>query len=252
MSNPPPPPYLFPRDNAFLKPSDKADGVRSFEDYEAIDFKAKPNRLRLHVNAVPVPYTGDLAKADIFILMKNPGLSPSDYNSDKNRRKKRFRNLRQKLRSHDCPFTSDQQSKKRTGYWQKKFSKLIQAIVEEQHENDEEEAWRYFAGHVACLNLLPYHSKDCPKLSRLQELPSVKAMKAYVHDAKLFERAKRDKALIVVVRGKKHWQEFLGEDLERRHKNIVVYASHNARRASFDPQNSEGGKAILKYLARHR
>ena len=33
----------------------------------------------LHLDLLPVPYVGDLAKASIFLLLLNPGLSPVDY-----------------------------------------------------------------------------------------------------------------------------------------------------------------------------
>ena len=46
--------------------------------YRAGDFAA-PGDNRLHLGLVPQPFIGDLRRASIFVLLLNPGLSPSDY-----------------------------------------------------------------------------------------------------------------------------------------------------------------------------
>jgi hypothetical protein len=103
---------------------------------------------------------------------------------------------------------------------EKKFRKIIQAIAR-KYKIDHDEAGHYFAGRLACLNLLPYHSRSRPSLRRLKDLPSVQAMLDFVPSANLVERAKDGKALVVVVRGKKYWQKAL--DLEGHKGNVVVY-----------------------------
>ena len=37
------------------------------------------NPVALHLRLTPVPYVGNLTKADIFLAMINPGLGPQDY-----------------------------------------------------------------------------------------------------------------------------------------------------------------------------
>src|SRR5690606_21306974 len=37
---------------------------------------------RFHTSLLPIPYGGDLARADIFILLLNPGFSHADYFGD--------------------------------------------------------------------------------------------------------------------------------------------------------------------------
>ena len=221
------PPYLFPGDKHVLK------GQNS------------KGRKRLDFNVVPTPYLGNLAKADIYILMYNPGLKRHDYLPNKKLRKARFNTLQQKFNRHDFPFRSLDPEHEGSDYWKKKFRKIIEAI-ERKYENDHDEAARYLADSVACLELLPYHSCSRPSLRQLKDLPSVQAMLDFVCFANLIERAKRGKALVIVVRGKKYWEKAL--DLEGHWENVVVYnPKSQARGASFG-LNSPGGKAIARYL----
>jgi len=68
----------------------------------------------------------------------------------------------------------------------------------------------------------------------------------FVRFAKLSERAKLGKALVIVVRATKYWQTAL--DLKGNRKNIVIYDRYQPRQASLS-MNTPGGKAILRYLA---
>src|SRR5688572_28264578 len=76
------PPYLFPDDKPEII-NRVAQTYQSFDEYTAsIEFEA--SSAKLHIGLLPNPYTGNLAKASIFILMLNPGLSPGDYYAEQN------------------------------------------------------------------------------------------------------------------------------------------------------------------------
>jgi hypothetical protein len=92
---------------------------------------------------------------------------------------------------------------------------------------------------LACLELIPYHSKSFGAGSLLNKLPSVKVMRSYVQDI-VIPRAKADKAIIIATRQVKMWQ--LPE-----HKNIVMYEGGETRSAHLTI-SSRGGQAIAKNL----
>jgi hypothetical protein len=222
------PPYLFPGDKEALK------DIRIPKGKKALDF-----------NVLPTPYVGNLTKADIYILMCNPGLKPHDHSLNGKVRKARLNTLRQKFNRHDFAFRSLDPSHEGSDYWRKKFRKIIHAIAT-KHKMDHEQAARHLSHRLACLDLLPYHSCLRPGLRRFRDLPSVQAMLDFVRSGKLLERARAGKALIIVVRGKKYWEHAL--DVEGNKKHVVVYdPKSQARNASFGLK-SPGGKAIARYL----
>lgn len=223
------PPYLFPGDKPLIK-----------------KLKNRPGKKYLDFTVVPMPYIGNLSKADIYILSANPGLKPHDYSLPKKSREARFKTLRQKFNRYEFQFRSLDPKLKGYDYWKRKFGSIIKAIKIKRQISDEEAA-RYLGDRLACLDLLPYHSQYKPSLSRFMSLPSVQAMLDFVRFAKLIERANDGKALIIVVRAKKYWQQSL--DLKEGKKNVVVYDPRRQARLGSLGLNSPGGKAILRYIA---
>ena len=78
-------PYIYPADKKHI---DAAKNLRKpvllshrafvLEDSSFGD----ENDGSLHLGILPVPYQGNLAQADIFIVMLNPGLGLSDYQTE--------------------------------------------------------------------------------------------------------------------------------------------------------------------------
>ena len=221
-------PYLFPGDREAFKDIQVPKGEK------ALDF-----------NVLPTPYVGNLKKADIYILMCNPGLKPHDYSPRGKLRKARLNTLWQTINRCDFAFRSLDPTHEGSDYWAKKFRKLIRAIAA-KHKVDHRQATWNLSNRLACLNLLPYHSRLGPDLGRFLNLPSVQAMLNFVGSAKLLERARTGQALIIVVRSKKYWEK--APDLTVKNKHLVIYdPKRQARGASFGLK-SPGGKAIARYL----
>ena len=73
--------------------------IGSFEAFIGSERFGDHTDHRFHLSLLPVPYVGDLARADIFLLQLNPGFSLSDYQELRVPSFKRHleRNLRQEL-----------------------------------------------------------------------------------------------------------------------------------------------------------
>lgn len=92
---------------------------------------------------------------------------------------------------------------------------------------------------LACLQILPYHSKSFRPGAPLKKLPSFQVMFAYVRDV-LIPKARGGKVTIIATRGIKYWR--LPD-----HGNIVAYQSYESRNASLSLK-SRGGKAIAQHF----
>jgi hypothetical protein len=237
------PPYLFPDDKPKI-----VNGIAStylnFDDYIMSSAFCASSDRNLHVGLLPLPYIGNLAQSSIFVLMLNPGLSPGDYFAEQHGREFReahIRNLRQENASDDYPFFClDPRFAWHPGfgYWQKKFHTIIEALSK-RSGTTYQQATSQLARSLACLELLPYHSKSFGAGSLLHSLPSTQAMLAFVREI-LVPKAKDGMAIIIATRSVKNWQL-------PKHKNIIVYEASETRSA-YLTLTSRGGKAIASHL----
>ena len=75
----PPAPFALPGDQQALQQWGERTVIHdSFDSYVDDDVFGLPDR-RLHLGLVPAPYLGNLARADIFLLLLNPGLGPAEF-----------------------------------------------------------------------------------------------------------------------------------------------------------------------------
>ncbi len=198
-----------------------------------------------HLTLLPQPYGGDLRKAEIFILLLNPGLGYTDYWGEsrvKSFRNRLVRNLRQKLEGIHFPFMwLDPEYCWHGGFvwWEKKLRDVIKVIAEEKFHGHYIDALRDLSNRIACLELLPYHSFSFGAHGLVEDLPSVKIMREFVR-SKLVQEAKSGKKTLIVTRRQNDWG--LPEGVE----NIAIYRGGHTRGASLST-NSEGGKAILRH-----
>jgi hypothetical protein len=176
--------------------------------------------------------------------MLNPGLSPGDYFAEyevTQFREAHIRNLLQENTNDEFPFLFlDPRFAWHPGfeYWQRKLDDIAQALADQERVSYQK-ALRHLAQNVACLELMPYHSKSFGAGQLLKQLPSVKAMREYVTDV-LSPKAKNNEVTIVATRGVQYW------DLSQ-HENIVVFRGHEPRAAHLNLK-SRGGKAIANQL----
>lgn len=102
------PPFAHPDDRSALDLGADAreQSLIGFEDFVAGPRFGDYGDQHFHLSLLPVPYAGDLARAEIFLLQLNPGFSLSDYHELRAPSFKRRleRNLRQELDGEEFPF----------------------------------------------------------------------------------------------------------------------------------------------------
>jgi len=245
------PPFFHPKDKDLLwQEKDKKHkfiniNSKNFEEYRKSSSFGDDEDKRLHLSLRPVPYLGNLAKAEIFILLLNPGLAYSDYWAESKSKAFRQRledNLQQSFSGNYSPFFKlDPQFCWCSGFdwWESKLHEVIKLIAEHKKVKYVD-AMLDLSTKLACLELVPYHSSSFGSHSLLKNLPSVKMMKKFVQET-LVPEANKDKRTLIVTRLTKEW----GFHGTKSTDNLVIYDKKHARGASLSPK-SDGGKAILR------
>lgn len=145
----------------------------------------EPEDGRFHVDLLPVPYSGDLARASVYVLLLNPGFGPHDYFAEYEVpafREARIANLKQKpgLQFHDLEPNFSWHGGFR--YWHSRLSGLISAFAAKNHL-PYGESRRFFATEIASIELVPYHSKTFAFPAKLlAKLRSVQLAQQFVLD----------------------------------------------------------------------
>lgn len=193
----------------------------------------------LHLSLVPVPFLGDLRRADVLILLLNPGFNLVDHWLETHSEYTRNRikaNLRQELGGIEFPFMGlDPQFCHHPGFtwWEERLHAIVSHIAREIYKGSYIDALRDLSTRLAAIELVPYHSQNFNgKGFLLKKLASTSA-------ARKFARAicGDKKKTIIVIRGTKHWD--IGSS-----DNICVY---DGRRRGIDlSTGSPGGRAILR------
>lgn len=169
-------PFILPGDRAEI-PSRTLSIFHSFDEYISSEKFGKRNDTNFHVGLLPLPYLGNLQKPSIFILMLNPGLHPGDYYAEHEVdqfREAYVKNIRQENVNDEYPFFMlDPRFAWHPGfdYWQGKFDDIAQALMKKENITYQN-ALKKLANNVACLELMPYHSKSFGVGSLLSRLPS--------------------------------------------------------------------------------
>lgn len=209
------------------------------------DFKDR----RFHLSLLPVPYAGDLRKADIFILLLNPGFNFVDHYAEYEASQFRARllqNLRQKNHDAKFPFLYlDPNYCWHSGFmwWERKFREVGKILAEQKYQGSCLAALKELSQRVAAIELVPYHSTSFADHKLVEQgLPSSVAAQNFVK-ANLLPRAAAGKATIIVTRRPHDW----GLAPMRKHRGVICYRGGLTRGASLGPRTL-GGQAILKRL----
>lgn len=224
------PPFVHPADAPFVSPEDFA------------------------FDLLPMPINGSLAEAEVVILMLNPGLSPEDYEWERNGtfRDGLLRSLLQNHRPADCPFVYlDPGSAMHPGarYWiggpwsgggrqQQKLRDVVAALAI-RDEVPFRVAQMHVARKMAVLQLCPYHSRTKPRQRLLTQLPSCSQARRLAHAL-----VNSGEKLVVVTRSVGEWG-FTGPV---ESENLIVYPSCLGASAPLTLA-STGGAAILRRLS---
>jgi hypothetical protein len=242
------PPYVHPDDRAAIERAYPA----WFLD-ENLDFRSYlknpgfgPEDPRVHFSLVPAPYAGNLAAADIFVLLLNPGFSPGDYFVEFERPEFRARlhaNLRQRLPSEFPNLHFDPEFCWTGAYmwWERKFRSIARALIHKRG-GGYIDALRVLSSRVACIELFPYHSATFGGGKLVGKLPSSKEAQAYLH-RELLPRARRNEVSVIVTRHLRAWSI----DDEPDRQNIVRFTGAEARGAALGVR-TRGGQEILRRL----
>lgn len=237
------PPFILEEDRPFL-PAEIIRTYDSHESYIAGDIFCHKEDRTLHTGLLPIPYSGALENAKIFLLQLNPGLSPGDYFAEYHVaefRDAQYRCLRQENANDDFPFIYlDPRFCWHPGfeYWQGKLHQII-CKIRGNNNCSYQEASSILSKNVALLELLPYHSRNFDAGKHLKYLYSVKLIQSYVKEI-LIPKAEKDQITIVVMRKGNIWGLYESD-------NVVVYGGHENRAAHLS-LNSRGGKAIAKRM----
>jgi hypothetical protein len=241
-------PFAHPEDLPILRSIKNGQLIdeepkKTYRDFvEGVRFANSDDR-RLELSLLPVPYTGDLKKADIIILLLNPGLGDSDYWGEFNvpsYRERIERTLRQDLDDAEYPFCYLDPEICWSGgfrYWEKKFHSVISLIANEKFNGRYLDALRDFSSRLATVELVPYHSPTFGGHPLIGTLPSVNLIQRFVRENLLPDVENGEKTLIVTRRAK-DWGMPVSP-------HVIVYQGWETRGANLGPASS-GGKAILR------
>jgi hypothetical protein len=226
-------------------PSSKPDLpiYKHFQDFVAGPRFGAFSDYRFHFSLIPVPYAGDLVKADIFVLQLNPGLNPVDYYAElcsPKFRKRLESYLRQQFSKTEFPFLYfDPEFCWHSGFiwWGRKFREVARAVADHKFRGRYLDALRDLSKRVASLELVPYHSVSFADHRAVRHLPSAKQARLFAC-GELANGAASEHATVIITRRLKDWDA-------PQDKKIVQYPRQLWRGASLGT-NTPGGKAILQ------
>lgn len=229
------PPYVLPGDEGIKQ----RGRVSSFAELSASENLLRPGP-RFQLSLLPVPYTGNIYTASVYILMLNPGFSPLDLFAEETSMK--YRQALVESMNGKRPNYSFEPALGWTGgfaYWTSKLWGIIETVQRERG-GSLQDALAVMAKKVAVLQLVPYHSAEfrlSPKA--VARLRSVQLIRQFVQGY-LYERVCRGECQVIVARQIREWG--LPE-----HPDIVQFSSSEARGAHFTAKK-RAGQALLKGL----
>jgi hypothetical protein len=233
-------PYIHPKD--YVLNDINHCTAKNYGEYINSQFIGNDDNL-FHPNLCPVPYSGDIINAKIYILMINPGFNIRNYYEEENNLK--YNNLLQQilyqnLSNIDYPILGFDPQFHWTGggqYWIEKFNSIIKYLSK---NNDYIKVMNYLSKNIAILEMVPYHSKSYKlKDSIFKELTSPRMMLEFINNYVL-DKVNSGKSCIISTRKTNYWN--LPD-----HKNIIKYTGSEAR-AAYLTIDSKGGRKILEFL----
>lgn len=217
--------------------------IRGFAGYARDEtFGAKRDKT-LHLGLLPRPYSGNLAKARIFVLLLNPGLQALDYYAEgkKSVRVAAVADIHQKRKGR-YPFPPLDPNLSWLGgarYWRPRLSEHVEKLLESNAGNYYKSLSK-FSHSICVVQLVPYHSRAFGLPRRIiNKLESTNAIKRFVREV-IIPEAKRGGALVIVARRAKQWGI-------RKSKNVIVYRGPESR-AGYISLSSRGGRAMARFL----
>lgn len=226
-----------------------AEDVELIEKYTSTKlYQNLKDIYRLQLGFYPQQFVGDIQKADIIILSKNPGYTPEFkilYDNDKNYQKTLLDNLQLKENLHFHAFDLDTN---KFGHWAKKFKKWFEDEnmgAQFKKNKDFKEHVDWFSNHVALAEYFPYHSTRYDKglnnfISKEGYFPTQKFLFDLIRERVLDDN---DSVTIIITRAYSEWTNAIPE-LKTYEK---CYRSSNPRNATIRAKHllKEDGKSKI-------
>lgn len=242
------PPFIHPQDLPVLlqqAPESLKIPPADFSQFIASKRFGHTEDHRFHFSLLPVPYHGDLNRADIFLLQLNPGVNLDNYYAEWNVpafRRMIERCVRQELDGVQFPFHSLDPElcwHSTFRWWEGKLRDVASIIARRKYKGRYLDALRELSRRIAVIELVPYHSSAFKAHRLLRVLPSSAQAKDVVHSI-LLKRASSGQVRVVVMRKVAAW----GLAGEAR-RGLIQYPTSQSRSSSLGAR-SPGGKAILE------
>ena len=233
------PPYVHDMDADALNGRRWKGKTVTFTLEQATMARALSGRLddhRLHLGLYPLPFTGNLESATVYVLLANPSANIDSYQQQSNHRSER--QLTQEP-------TADWLSLLAGGLKKYVLKDLgLQRTVEEITEKMHTPATDILE-KLAIIELSPYWSRSF--VGGAQNLPSADLAIRFI-DETVVPRVRDSKAVLVVTRRVKDWnrRQGLPQDLIDAGR-IVLYKGGEPRGAQLGP-TTRGGQAILRHF----
>jgi hypothetical protein len=249
-------PYILSGDELILQGTKKGEPIfnsyYSFEEYRKHGDYNDPQNTKLNLGLLPVPYSGDLENAKIYVLMINPGLGDLDYVAEEKFVDYRAaldqsrRQSNQLLKSRYPMIFLDPQFSWTGGgqYWIKKLRNFI-SLQREAQNCSMADAMSHLSKRICCIEYLPYHSVKFKNGRFLHTLKSTCLIRGFILKD-IVPRAKRGEVGII-VRGQQYWQ--IPEDrLTGKEKENVVFMKGPHAIGAHLGIKTEAGKLIARFL----
>jgi hypothetical protein len=236
------PPYAHPTDIPHLHGYSVCESIKSYADFVFSSRFGNFDDNRLDLSLLPIPYAGDLRKADIFLLLLNPGFNYTDYYAEyevPEFRKRRLQNLNQDFGGVEFPFIGlDPVFLWHSGrYWEPRLRSVIRAIADHQRRTYLD-VLREMSRRLAYIQLVPYHSPGFASHRLIDQLPSTEKARNLASEY-LFPATIDGDKLVIITRRRKDWNP-----PRTKNPNLIIYQGAQNRGASLGV-NTPGGEAIL-------
>ena len=200
-------------------------------------YGGKFNDRRLHLGLHPLPFTGNLKNASIYVLLANPSANIGSYKEQAEYW--RQRQLEQESTEDHLSFMG--KGLERYVRHDLGLGETEKAIAD--HSNNFDSG---ILTKLAIIELSPYWSRNF--IDGAHRLPSADLAVKFVEET-VVPRVRDGKAILIVTRRVKDWNRNQGlpRDLADAGHIVLYEGSGEARSASLRPR-SRGGRAILRHF----
>lgn len=214
---------------------------KSYSEFASSESFWDSKETRVHLGLLPIPYVGCLQRAQMLILLANPGLHVGDYYAEefnKAYRKSLILNIYQEEQDYPFLFLNPDFHWTPGGeYWTSRLRCLIQ-YWKDQKSGSWKDATKAVSERIAVVQLVPYHSRGWGlRKSCLNALKSSNLVRSFIND-------RIDNTGIVVVRSRENWS-FSLQDHEP--PDLVIYKPSQSRGGSLSCK-SPAWPVFQKYL----